>query len=267
MDRKARQRHESLAHLLEYVLGKGPDEFGLMLDPEGWVSLKQLSQALSEEEHWRGLTPNRILDLRWALPEAPFEIEEKRARLRPDSPGALASPRREPAPAPSILYYGSRRKPYPVYLTKGIRLAGEEGIVLAREKAMALRIASRREPKPILVEVSTRVAEEMGARFSAYGQTLFVVDWLPKEALSGPPLKEEKPRVKSKPKKRADEKESPQAPHPDSFRPRPWRPEEDALLARDPEESRRKFREERARKKVGWKEETRRGKRKRSDNG
>jgi putative RNA 2'-phosphotransferase len=263
MDRKSRQRHESLAHLLEYVLGKGPDEFGLALDPEGWVSLKSLVQALSEEPDWRGLTQNRILDLGWALPEAPFEIEEKRIRLQPDHPSALESPRREPAPTPSTLYYGSRRKPYPVYIAKGIRLAEEE-VVLTREKAMALRIASRREPKPIPIEVSTKVAAEMGVRFYGYGKNLFVADWLPKEALSGPPIKEEKPPAKLKPKKRIEEKGSPQAPRPESFHSRPWKPEEDTLLSRDLDSGRKKLREERGRKKVGWKEEARRGKRKRS---
>lgn len=263
MDRKTRQRYESLAHLLECVLGKDPDRFGLVLDPEGWAENKQLLQALSEEEGWRGIHANRILDLNWALADSPFEIEETRIRLRPDHPGALESPRREPGPPPAILFYGSRRKPYPNYLEKGIRLADNREIVLAREKTMALRIASRRDPKPILVEVSTRTAEEKGVRFSAYGKSLFLADWLPSDSLSGPPMKEDL-RARPKPKKAASPSEAAQGAPPRTLPPRPWNPKEDTLLSRDPEESRKRFREERGRKKVGWKEQTRRDKRKRS---
>ena len=166
MDRKSRQRHESLAHLLEFALGKAPDHFGLALDPEGWIPLKQLIQALSEEPDWRGMTQNRILDLRWALPDAPFEIEEKRARLKPDHLAALESPRRETAPPPSLLYYGSRRKPYPVYRTKGIRLAGlmrgtgpEPVVDPVKNKVVARKPSPAPAPPPVYTVEAIRAAK------------------------------------------------------------------------------------------------------------
>ena len=42
MTQKSRQKHENLARFLKYLLGKSPDEFGVVLDPEGWIDLKRL---------------------------------------------------------------------------------------------------------------------------------------------------------------------------------------------------------------------------------
>ncbi|MCB9782336.1 MAG: hypothetical protein H6751_05170 [Candidatus Omnitrophica bacterium] len=98
---------------------------------------------------------------------------------------------REYLPPPTLLYYGCRRKPYRVYSEKGIEPTDGREIVLARTPEMALRIGNRRDPKPILVEINTEIAASQGAHFLSYGAQLFLVDRLPKDAMFGPPVKEE----------------------------------------------------------------------------
>ncbi|MCA9438556.1 MAG: hypothetical protein KC978_22420, partial [Candidatus Omnitrophica bacterium] len=83
MTQKSRQKHENLARSLKYLLGKSPDEFGVVLDPEGWVDLKSLVIALQENRETKGVSATRIADLDWALEDSPFEIESKRIRLKP----------------------------------------------------------------------------------------------------------------------------------------------------------------------------------------
>ena len=41
---------KQLAKFLNYVLGRRPDEFGLVTDKEGFVKIKDLIKATSEEE-------------------------------------------------------------------------------------------------------------------------------------------------------------------------------------------------------------------------
>ncbi|MCK7505928.1 MAG: hypothetical protein MZV70_18885 [Desulfobacterales bacterium] len=43
---------EPLAKMLAYVLGRRPDEFGLIPDAEGFVKIKDLLKALHEEDGW-----------------------------------------------------------------------------------------------------------------------------------------------------------------------------------------------------------------------
>jgi putative RNA 2'-phosphotransferase len=40
---------ETLARMLAYLLGRRPDEFGLVLEEGGWVPVTKLLQALHEE--------------------------------------------------------------------------------------------------------------------------------------------------------------------------------------------------------------------------
>jgi putative RNA 2'-phosphotransferase len=263
MDRKTRQRHEALARFLEYLLGRSPDEFGLVLNPEGWIDLKQVIQVCSEERDWKGTNQARIKDLVWALPDCPLEFDEKRVRLKPECAGASHAPVREGSNPPKILYYGCRRRPYRTYMSEGIGGLDGKEFVLCRTKEMAIRIAKRREPKPILVEVDTQEALSTGTRFLAYGDHLFLVEWLAAEVLSGPPPKEKEMPEKKAPKDKKSRPEEPfaQAPHPDSFRSKPWIPGADRPLVRTPEEEREALKRERAGKRVGWKEEVRKGRR------
>jgi putative RNA 2'-phosphotransferase len=252
MDRKTRQQQESLCRFLVYLLGRAPDEFGLVLDPEGWIDFKHLLQALSEEKDWKGVTQNKIRDLSWAVPNCPLEIEEKRLRVRSDNPEGWVPPVREERVLPTLLYLAIRRRPYRVYMTEGMVAPEGQEIVLARTPEMARRIAHRRDPKAILVEVNPATASDYGARFLCYGDHLVVAEWLPKECLFGPPPKEEEAPP---PKKKKPEQKEPEAPHPDSFKSMPWIPQDDRLLARSPEEERQLLRKERSRKRVGWKDE------------
>ncbi|NUN96735.1 MAG: hypothetical protein HUU16_11235 [Candidatus Omnitrophica bacterium] len=261
MDRATRQRCESLARTLRYILGVAPDEYGLVPDPEGWCPLKNLALALAEDKAWPGMTPTRLADLAWQMDPCPFEFDDKRVRLVPDPEGTLHPPQREQNPPPTLLYYGSRRKPYAVHRRDGIQPANNEEIVLAREAEMALRIARRREPKPILLEVNTRIAEARGTRLLSYGSHLFVANMLPPEALFGPPPKEEledRPVKKPKPAKT----EGPRLPSLDSLaQSSAWNPAMDRLIARDPEAAKQLLKRRRERKRVDWKDAARKEKR------
>ena len=266
MDQKERQKHERLARTLQYLLGKSPDEFGVVLDPEGWIDLKVLVQALSESPDTRGVSVSQIANLSWALENSPFEIEPKRIRINGTT--GWIPPLREYLPPPTLLYYGCRRKPYAVYREKGIDPSEGREIVLSRTRELALRIGARRDPKPILVEVNTEIAATYGAFFQSYGESLFLVDRLPKESLFGPPVKDEDSLPKKTTKRKPQDFEAfiPEAPNPGSFFSRPWDPQTDRLVLRDLDiEVEEKVKRERVKKKVGWKDDLRKRNRKGED--
>jgi len=257
MTSRQRQHAESLARQIRYILAKSPDEFGIVLDPEGWVHLKELVQVASEGEDLQGVTANRICDLAWQLPDWPFEVEEKRIRYVPPPDGGVHPPARGNEPPPTLLYFGARRRPYATYLEKGIKPSVGNEITLSRTSDLVMRIARRRDPNPVLVEIQTAIAESRGSSFQSYGSQLFLVDYLPPECLHGPPVDLE--RVKPTPKKRKPDPQKPTepAPHPESFHSEAWDPSSDRLIARDPEEEKKDLKRKRLKKRVGWKDENR----------
>ena len=257
MSQGARQRYESLAKTLRYILANAPDEFGLVLNVEGWIQIKHLVQALNEESLWKGTIAARISDLLWQMEKCPFEIDGSRIRIQPGQFEASAPPQKEPFPPPAVLYTGVKRKSYPSIHERGMHPHGDDEIVLARTPEMALRIGRRHDPRPILVEVHTHIAEQQGSRFLSYGAHLFLVGQLGPECLRGPSprhleggLPPKKPGPQ--PAKAAD---------PAGSRGTAWNPAQDRLLARDPEEQKQILRRERDRKRVEWKDSSRRERR------
>ncbi|MBK7496137.1 MAG: RNA 2'-phosphotransferase [Candidatus Omnitrophica bacterium] len=75
MNREARQRFQALAKQLSFILCHAPDEFGLVLEPGGWIPLRTLVQALHEEDAWKGITVSRIIDLGWQLEDCPLNLK------------------------------------------------------------------------------------------------------------------------------------------------------------------------------------------------
>jgi putative RNA 2'-phosphotransferase len=142
-------RHQviALSKLMTYILGHRPDEFGLVLDHDGFVSLKELQQAISEEEGWSYVRTSHITEVAYSIDREHFEIMDDRIRY------ALYTVRYEATLPPPILYHGTRRRAYPHIRERGIDPGGKQYVSLSTEPQLAMRIGRRRDPDPILVEI------------------------------------------------------------------------------------------------------------------
>ena len=184
MDKHARER---LSKFLFYVLRHRPDEYGLVLDSEGYVSIKELIQALHEEEGWSFVRQDHLQEILLTSDRARFEIDGSRIRAAyGDSlPVSIQYERVEP---PRILYHATRRRTYPVILEQGLRPMGRQYVHLATTKELALRIGRRRDPEPVLLEIHALKAHQEGIPFYRANELIFLVDSLLPRHLSGPPL-------------------------------------------------------------------------------
>jgi len=195
-----RHQPKQLAKLLQYILGHRPDEFGLVLDRDGSIPLKELHQAVREENGWSYV---RLADIREVLmiQADQFELLDDRIRLSPDSLPKPCTDLEATVP-PELLYHGARNKAYPHILRKGLFPTQYPSVCLSREEPLALRIGRRRDPKPVLISVHAARAYEEGIAFSRYGELLYLVESVPPEYLEGPPLPKEKPLPKKPPEEK-----------------------------------------------------------------
>jgi len=229
-----------------YLLGHRPDEFGLVPDEEGFLGFKELLRAIHEEPGWGYVREGHFREVLAGKDRVLFETEgeriravERRWRHELNQPAA---------DTPKILFAGVRRRAHPMVMEKG--LSASKRIVLSPDRGMAMRIAQRRDQKPVILEVMTGPAREHGTVFYPFGG-LFLADRIPAPCIIGPPVTEEMRQAMELARTR---KEKP----PEIS---PFTPGSFVLdLARDPDHSRRI----KGRKRKGWKEEarkTRRGKR------
>jgi len=174
-----------LGRMLAYMLGRRPDEFGLVPAPDGFVPIKELLKAFNEEDGWRHVRWASITHLLATEADSPVEVVENRIRAVDRS--HLRSPVAAPQP-PKLLYTCVRRKAYPHVHQQGIASAGYPPIVLAADRGMALRLGRRRDADPVLLTVQVGKAMAAGAVFLQAGEGLFLADGIAAGCFSGPPL-------------------------------------------------------------------------------
>ena len=84
---KHRQAVDKLSKLIVYMLGRQPDEFGLLPDENGYVKIKDLMKALGEEPGWRHVRLNHIREVTYSAGSPAVEIEKpNREPSCPDVP-------------------------------------------------------------------------------------------------------------------------------------------------------------------------------------
>lgn len=185
MDKFTRKK---LSKLMSYILRHRPDEFGLVLDEEGFVSLKELHRAIVEEEGWSFVRMPYLQEVVNTCDKQRFEIKEGKIRAYYGHSVPIKITY-EPIEPPKILFHGTRRKTYPVILEKGLKPMGRQYVHLTTQKELALRIGRRRDPEPVLLEVQAKRAYEDGIIFYRANELIYLVDYLSTEYIVGPSLK------------------------------------------------------------------------------
>ena len=241
---------DDLGRLLAYMLGRRPDEFGLVPDSDGFVLYKELIQAIHEEPGWSYVRRSNINEVLLGKDRRLFEPEDNRIRsLERRWKMDMENPSKS---LPETLFIAVRGRAHPVVMEKGLRSAGGRFLVLCPDKQMALRIGTRRDQRPVLLEVKADEAESRGILFYAFGR-LFLSFEIPSEFIAGPPVPREVPEG------RRDREVKRQKARPERIEPTPGTFVLDS--SRDPDP----FRRARGKKRKGWKEEARRLRKRRQE--
>ena len=114
---------DKLSKFLAYVLGRGPDEFGIVPDGDGFVRIKELLQALHEEQGWRHVRQAHLNEALIVPGKPVIEIDGSRIRALDRSRLPKAD---EPGDLPKLLYIAIRSRAYPAVLDKGLSTAREK---------------------------------------------------------------------------------------------------------------------------------------------
>jgi len=232
--------------MMTYVLGHKPFEFGLVPDNDGFVSVKELLQALHEEPGWGHVREGSIRELLMGESRSLFESDAGKIRAI-DRRWAFNETDVVQLPA-KILYLGIRRNAHPVVMEKGLTRVEGRSYVLSPDREMAERIGRRRDPNPVLLEIRVDAAWKDGINVRRIGD-LFVMQEIPVRFIAGPPVS--KSAIKERLAR--EEKRQTQLPPVSQFQPGTFILD----LERDPHLPRK----DKGRKKRSWKEAARKDRR------
>jgi putative RNA 2'-phosphotransferase len=182
-----RHRVTSLSKLMAYILRHRPDEFGLVLDEDGFIAIKELQKAITEEEGWSHVRRSHIMEVVYTSNRERFEVQREHIRA---TYGHSLSQKIQytPTAPPHGLFHGTRRKTYPHILQRGLNPMGRQYVHLTTSPELALRIGKRRDPEPLLLEIQAQRAHENGILFYQANPLIYLVYHLPPAYISGPPI-------------------------------------------------------------------------------
>ncbi len=184
---------EALGRMLTYIFCHRPDEFGLVLAEDGSLEVKHLLQALVLEPGWGYVRRRHLEEVAALMQPARFELVGERFRcLMPVA--RLRRPVLESLPP--LLYFGLAPKAHTRVWEEGLKAPAGRELLLARRPELALKLAKRRSPGPILITVQAQAARRKGVVFEGYGEELFLAVEVPREFLQmpAPPVMPEKAR-------------------------------------------------------------------------
>ncbi|MGD9211164.1 MAG: RNA 2'-phosphotransferase [Desulfobacteraceae bacterium] len=236
-----------LGKFLTYVLGRHPDEFGLVPDSEGFVKVKELLKAVNEEPGWHHLRQNHLTELRISHTKAPIEIVD--FKIRATDREQLPVPHKT-TDFPKLLYTCIRTRAIVVVLEKGIFPRADPWVVLSSEQTMALRIGKRIDKAPIVLTVNVQQTLQAQIEILAFGENLYLAPQIPVSCFTPPTL----------PKEKQDKKEKPQITKPLS----PSTPGSFYLDLNQEKQNPYAKKGAKGRKEKGWKEARRKDKQRRS---
>ncbi len=194
-----RKQVEQFAKTAAYMLGRRPDEFGLIPDDNGYVTIKEFIKAAAELDGWRHIRLNHVTEIPLMLDHPPVEIDNERIRA---VDGALR-PRPEPCPdPPRLLYSCVSRKSHPVVHIHGIRPTHHHRVISTPDPNLAVAWGKRRDNQPVSLIIQAAAAMEKGIEFYRLGELLFLSDAIPPECFTGPPLPKES--LKEKPERKTE---------------------------------------------------------------
>jgi putative RNA 2'-phosphotransferase len=189
---------DQFAKLSAYMLGRHPEEFGLVPDNDGYIKIKEFIQAITEIDGYRHIRKNHINEMMLVHPDPPIEVTETRIRAKDHS---MLSKYMVCDNPPGLLYTCVRQKSYLSVLNNGIRPTAHAKIICCKDPDMAQRIGKRRSPQPILLTIHTKNLLEQGMTFLHLEDLLYLTGFIPTDCFTGPAPPKENPAAKKTDKK------------------------------------------------------------------
>jgi len=181
---------KKLSKFAAYILGRRPDEFGLVLDTEGYVKIKDFLKAVNEEDGWRYVRRHHLNEIIMTRPAPLIEIKDTLIRAAHREKLYKQTPAEK---LPKLLYTCIRRRAYPAVLNKGALSAGHSRIILTVTPELAEKIGRRMDPMPVLLTIQSQKSMARGVVFYTAGDFIFLADSIPEDCYTGPALPKQKP--------------------------------------------------------------------------
>ncbi len=179
------RRRLKLSKLVSGILRHFPERFGLRLDREGFVEIKELVEAIKARRvSYSWLTEEHIIALAHLDPKGRFEIFKGKIRARYGH-SIRAWINYEEDKEVRILYHGTTRRRAENILKNGIKPMKRMRVHLTASLEEAWQNAKRWKGKSVVLVVDADSLRRRGIKVLKAGKYTYVVKHVPPECIIG----------------------------------------------------------------------------------
>ncbi|OYT39992.1 MAG: RNA 2'-phosphotransferase [Desulfurococcales archaeon ex4484_58] len=179
------KRRVMLSKLMSGLLRHYPQEAGLKLDSEGWVSIDELSMGIREKwrnkELYQWVTREHIIAIAMLDPKNRFEIKNNKIRARYGH-SIDVEIKYLKINYNGKLYHGTSIDKLDMILVEGIRSMKRKYVHLTTDIVNAREIG-RRHGKPVVLIINSRCLEENNIEVYKATDKIYLVKYVPPKCI------------------------------------------------------------------------------------
>ncbi len=166
---------------MSYILRHEPEEFGLALDAEGWVSVAELLSALQARRHH--VTQEQLYEVVATNDKKRFSLSTDGAKIRANQGHSVAVELGlTPMTPPDLLYHGTATRFLASIRDTGLRSGSRQHVHLSADPATAVAVGSR-HGKPVVLTVQAGKLHRAGGQFYLSANGVWLTLTVPPEYL------------------------------------------------------------------------------------
>lgn len=173
-----------LSKTLSHALRHSPEQYGLTLDPQGWVPQAALLASLrARRPEWAALDRADLEQLIIHMDKQRFELDGERIRARYGH--STVSPiERQAAMPPATLFHGTGHQALARIWQEGLRTMRRQYVHLSEDAETAWQVGQRRGGKTVILLVAAGRAHADGICFYPEAGGIWLADPIPAQYLS-----------------------------------------------------------------------------------
>jgi len=167
-----------LSKEISYALRHAPQEYGLHLDEQGWVSIDNLISALKKQERFKLVTENDIEKMIQTSEKKRHEICNGKIRALY---GHSISEKiiKKAIKLPDELYHGTAHRYVDSIFKIGLIPKDRQYVHLSQDADTAIIVGKRRDENPVILKIDSKQAWNDGIKFYLGNENIWLSDSIP----------------------------------------------------------------------------------------
>jgi putative RNA 2'-phosphotransferase len=172
--------YTELSKEVSYALRHSPQEYGLVLDDNGWVYIEDLLIALRKKKKWSKVDGIDLVKMIEVSNKKRHEtVDDKiRALYGHSTNKTIKKEKVEPS---EYLYHGTARRFLEAIKKDGLTPMQRQYVHLSEDEDTAYVVGKRRDDKPVMLKVKAKLAWTEGISFYMGNENIWLSDTIPSQ--------------------------------------------------------------------------------------